>query len=65
MTDAEAAQYTHYVQESDGKNWEKIHMAEMKFNRMIIYRQSALHTPYIPPNTFTDENPRMIQMIFI
>lgn len=65
MTDSEAAGYTEYLQESDGKNWEKIHLAEMKFNRMIIYRQNALHTPYIPPNTFTDENPRLIQMIFI
>jgi hypothetical protein len=65
MSAEEAAQYKHYLQESDGKHWEKIHMAEMKYNRMIIYRQSALHTPYIPPNTFTDDAPRMIQMIFI
>lgn len=57
--------YTHYVQESDGEYWEKIHLAEMKFNRMIIYPMNLLHTPYIPPNTFTDETPRLMQMFFI
>ena len=56
--------YQFYVQETVG-DWEKVFLAEMKFNRMVIYRQNALHTPYIPPNTFTDDKPRMIQMFFI
>lgn len=61
---AEFQQYNYYVQETSG-DFEKIYLAEMKFNRMVIYRQRALHTPYIPPNTFTDDKPRMIQMFFI
>lgn len=57
--------YDYYVQESDGEHWEKIHTVEMKFNRMIMYPMNILHTPYIPPNTFTDERPRLMQMFFI
>jgi hypothetical protein len=57
--------YDYYVQESDGEHWEKIHLAEMKYNRMVIYKQNILHTPYILPNTFTDEKPRLMQMFFI
>ena len=64
LTQEDMKKYQYYVQETAG-DWEKIYLAEMKYNRMIIYRQSALHTPYIPPNTFTDENPRRIQMFFI
>ena len=64
LTQEDMKKYQFYVQETVG-DWEKVYLAEMKYNRMVIYRQNALHTPYIPPNTFTDENPRMIQMFFI
>lgn len=57
--------YDKYLLESDGENWEKLYLAEMKYNRAILYRQNVLHTPYILPNTFTDEKPRLIQMFFI
>jgi len=64
LTIEDMKKYQFYVQETVG-DWEKVFLAEMKFNRMVIYRQNALHTPYIPPNTFTDDKPRMIQMFFI
>lgn len=57
--------YDQYLLESDGKNWEKLYNVEMKFNRLILYRQNILHTPYITPNTFTDETPRLNQMFFM
>jgi hypothetical protein len=56
--------YPIYVQD-DYRDFKKIHMAEMKYNRLVLYPQNLLHTPYIPPNTFTDENPRLMQMFFI
>lgn len=56
--------YNFYVQESDA-NWEKLYTAEMKFNRLVIYKQNILHTPYIPVDSFTEENPRLIQMFFL
>jgi hypothetical protein len=56
--------YNFYVQESD-ENWEKLYTAEMKFNRLVIYKQNILHTPYIPVDSFTEENPRLIQMFFL
>jgi hypothetical protein len=62
--DIELKEYQHYVQESD-EHWTKQYLAEMKFNRLVIYKQNVLHTPYILPNTFTDESPRLIQMFFI
>lgn len=57
--------YDRYLLESDGEHWEKIFQIEMKFNRLILYRQNILHTPYIMPNTFTDERPRLNQMFFM
>ena len=56
--------YDFYVQETD-EHWEKIYLAEMKFNRLVMYKQNMLHTPYIPANSFTNETPRLIQMFFI
>ena len=61
---AELQHVDYYVQD-DTADFKKIFLAEMKFNRFVLYRQNVLHTPYIPPNTFTDENPRLIQMFFI
>lgn len=62
--DIELKEYQHYVQDDDDL-WKKQYLAEMKYNRLIIYKQNVLHTPYIPPNTFTNETPRLIQMFFI
>lgn len=61
---AELQGIDYYVQD-DTKDFKKMYLAEMKFNRLVLYRQNILHTPYIPHNTFTDENPRLIQMFFI
>jgi hypothetical protein len=63
-TDPDLRGYNHYVQESDNL-WEKLYLAEMKFNRLIIYKQNILHTPYIPADKYTVDNPRLVQMIFI
>jgi hypothetical protein len=63
-SDPDLRGYDFYVQESDA-NWEKIYTAEMKFNRLVIYKQNILHTPYIPVDSFTEENPRLIQMFFL
>lgn len=60
-----SSRYDYYVQESDGDCWEKYFLAEMKFNRMILYKQDLLHTPYILPDTFTEDRPRLMQMFFI
>lgn len=62
--EVELKNYQYYVQD-DEEFWTKHYLAEMKFNRLVIYKQNVLHTPYIPPNTFTDETPRLIQMFFI
>jgi hypothetical protein len=56
--------YDHYILDDD-ENFKKVYLAEMKFNRMIIYKQNILHQPYILPDTFTDEMPRLMQMFFI
>jgi hypothetical protein len=62
--DPDLRAYNHYVQESDNL-WEKLYLAEMKFNRLVMYKQNILHTPYIPANAFTEDNPRLVQMFFI
>jgi len=62
--DPDLRAYEHYVQESDHL-WEKLYLAEMKFNRLVMYKQNILHTPYIPANKFTEDNPRLMQMFFI
>jgi len=62
--EADFSKYDYYVLEDD-ENFKKVYLAEMKFNRMVIYNQNILHQPYILPNTFSDENPRLMQMFFI
>jgi len=63
--DPDLTMYDRYLLESDGHHWEKLYQVEMKFNRLILYRQNILHTPYILPDTFTDECPRLNQMFFM
>ena len=60
----EVKDYQIYVQD-DYRDFKKLYLAEMKFNRLVLYPQNLLHTPYIPPKTFTDEKPRLMQMFFI
>jgi hypothetical protein len=53
-----------YVTDSVGL-WEKIFLAEMKFNRMVLYEQNILHTAYIKPGMFENNVYRLAQMFFI
>ena len=54
---------TSYITDSEG-DWELLYLAEMKFNRLILYQQSVLHTAYVKPGMF-DNNYRLLQMFFI
>ena len=52
-----------YITDSEG-DWELLYLAEMKFNRLILYQQCVLHTAYVKPGMF-DDNYRLMQMFFI
>ncbi len=54
---------TTFITDSQG-DWEMIYLAEMKFNRMIMYQQNILHSAYIKPGWFKDIY-RLNQMFFI
>lgn len=54
----------HYVTDSVGP-WEKIFLAEMKFNRFVLYEQNILHSAYLKPGMFEDDLYRLVQMFFI
>lgn len=45
--------------------WEMIFLAEMKYNRMVLYEQNILHTAYVKPGMFEDNIYRIAQMFFI
>ena len=54
----------HFITESEG-DWEKIGLIEMKWNRLVIYNNFILHTPYIKQGMgFTGNIYRINQMIF-
>jgi hypothetical protein len=53
-----------YVTDSVGP-WEMLFLAEMKFNRMVLYEQNILHTAYVKPGMFEDKVYRLVQMFFI
>ena len=53
-----------YVNDSVGP-WELIHLAEMKYNRMIMYPANVLHTPYDKEGFFTDDVYRLVQAFFL
>jgi hypothetical protein len=55
---------TEYVTDSIGP-WEMIFLAEMKFNRFVLYEQNILHTAYIKPGMFENDLYRLVQMFFI
>tara|TARA_B100001939_G_scaffold196868_1_gene169424 strand:+ start:10977 stop:11675 length:699 start_codon:yes stop_codon:yes gene_type:complete len=53
-----------YVADSVGP-WELIHLAEMKYNRMIFYPDSVLHGAYDKPGFFEGDNYRLVQVFFL
>jgi hypothetical protein len=53
-----------YVTDSVGP-WDMIFLAEMKFNRFVLYEQNILHTAYIKPGMFENDIHRLAQMFFI
>jgi hypothetical protein len=54
----------HFVVDDIG-DWKKIGMAEMQFNRMIIYSQNIFHSAYVKPGMFVDGIYRLNQQFFI
>ena len=53
-----------YVDDSVGP-WDLIHLAEMKYNRMIMYPDNILHGAYDKPGYFEDDIYRLVQTFFI
>ena len=53
-----------HVSDSVGP-WELIHLAEMKYNRLIFYPTSILHGAYDKPDYFTDSSYRLVQTFFL
>ena len=53
-----------YVCDSIGP-WELMHLAEMKFNRMIMYPATVMHTPYDKPGFFEGDTYRLTQVFFL
>lgn len=53
----------HYITDSEG-DWDLIYLAEMKYNRMIMYQQNIYHSAYVKPGMFKDFY-RLNQMFFI
>ena len=53
-----------YVDDSVGP-WDLIHLAEMKYNRMIMYPDNILHGAYDKPGYFEDDTYRLVQTFFI
>ncbi len=46
-------------------DWEMIGMVPMVFNRMVLYNQAVLHTAYVKPHMFVNDNYRINQQFFI
>ena len=55
---------TKYITDSS-HDWEMIGMVPMKFNRMVLYNQNVLHSAYIKPGMFVEDNYRLNQQFFI
>lgn len=45
--------------------WELIHLAEMKYNRLIFYPDQVLHGAYIKEGMFDENTWRLVQMYFM
>jgi hypothetical protein len=56
--------YDNYITDSE-EEWELIHLAEMKYNRFVMYPANIYHTGYIKPGMFTGDTWRLVQMFFI
>jgi len=54
----------HYIEDSKGP-WELVHLAEMKYNRMVMYPDNILHTSYDKPGFFEGDTYRLVQVFFI
>lgn len=53
-----------FVIEDEG-DWKKLYIAEMKYNRMIVYQQNILHNAYIDQSMFLNNTYRLNQQFFI
>jgi len=53
-----------YITDSDG-DWELIHLAEMKYNRMVFYPDSILHGAYDKDLIYKDDLHRLVQVFFL
>ncbi len=54
----------HFVVDDCG-DWKKVGLAEMKYNRMVVYSQNIFHSAYIKPGMFTNGVYRLNQQFFI
>ena len=45
--------------------WELVHLAEMKYNRLIVYPDNFLHGVYQHPGHFDQQVYRLAQSIFL
>ena len=45
--------------------WELMHLAEMKYNRMIMYPATVMHRPYDKPGFFEGDTYRLVQVFFL
>jgi elongation factor P hydroxylase len=58
--------WDHYITDTDDvPDWELLSVAEMKYNRLVMYPGNVVHTAYMKPDTFTGDLYRLIQMMFI
>lgn len=55
---------TEYITDSIG-DYKMIGIVPMKFNRMVLYNQSVLHTAYVKPHMFREDLYRINQQFFI
>lgn len=49
----------------DFGDWKKLYVAEMKYNRMILYQQNIFHNAYVNETMFTNGIYRLNQQFFI
>ena len=61
---AEKIEPTKFVIDDEG-DWKKLYVAEMKYNRMIIYQQNIFHNAYVDESMFNGGVYRLNQQFFI
>ena len=58
--------WDHYITDTDNvPDWELLSVAEMKYNRLVMYQSNIVHTAYMKPDMFTGDLYRLIQMMFV